>query len=184
MFRQLLNYRFGALLVHDGTIWKNGGRGSTAGALQPHCTKSRPSRTLPFANRTGLGRWVGSIARPRGPIFWTLVLQEMLKRNRAYYFLCVLCFPHLKAEGSKRSSVWFLCVFLAPGYFTSLVRRASTAESDPSAFCCSALPFSINVPSRPKHAPLTPDGIKHWFNLPPFLQKKQYFWVTRQTFGS
>lgn len=53
-------------------------------------------------------------------------------------------------------------MFLGSGYFTSFLQRASTAESDP---------FSMDAPSRQKHALPTPDGMRHLVNLPSFLKE-------------
>lgn len=64
-------------------------------------------------------------------------------------------------------------MFLGSGYFTSLLQRAGTAKSDPSAFGCTVLLFSTDVTSRYKHVLPTPDGTKHLFDLPSYLKKKK-----------
>lgn len=91
--------------------------------------------------------------------FWTLVLQEILKKNKTQHLPCALCFAHVRAEGSTRASPSSHRMFLGSGWFTSVLQRAGTAKSDPPAFGCSAVLFSTDVPSRHKHVQPTPDGI-------------------------
>lgn len=107
-----------------------------------------------------------------GPIFDLWCYRRYLRKTMHIIF--PVSFTHLKAEGSNRSSIRFYCMFLGSGYFPSLLQRASTAKSDPFAFCCSSLPFSTDMPSRHEHALPTPDGIKHLFNLPSYLKKETH----------
>lgn len=120
-----------------------------------------------------------------GRFFKTLLLPKTLKKNKTHYFPPCALLNLFKSRGLQKFH-WMIprqaparALTILPPYCKGLAQRDVIP-----GLCCSALPFSTDVPSRRKHALPTPDGIKRLFNLPSLLKRKQPFRVTPQTFCS